>query len=92
MFTGNLVKDLLPVFMTPPETGMDLVMQFIANQLSLLTDGFDLEILKGNLMRFLQTDQVLFVAFLAILIDEGEVVCKKGLVFLLSLQAFFIGL
>ena len=27
MFTGNLVKDLLPVFMTPPETGMDLVMQ-----------------------------------------------------------------
>ena len=75
LFTGNLVKDLLPVFMTSPETGMDLVMQFIPNQLSLLTDGFDLEILKRNLMFFLQTDQVLLVTFLAEFINEGEVVC-----------------
>ncbi len=64
------------MFMTPPETGMDLVITH--SESWSLTDGFDFEILKGNLMFFLQRDlRSSFVTFLAILLMRVKLSARR---------------
>ena len=75
--------------MTTPDAGVDLSIEFIADEFGFLADGLDFKMLELHLIFLLGLQEVFFMAFLSNFINQSKIICQECIVFLLGIESLF---